>query len=274
MLGRKRRFALVVAALASFGALGSAETMAAQKVGVAAAIKNDVQGSSGGAAQKLAPGSQLFEQEVVKTGADSLAQLIFLDETSLSVGPQAQVKLDKFVFDPNRKAGSVILSASKGAFRFVDGAQDPRNYTIKTPVATIGVQGTIVDCYVFSGGLICIVQDGSANVGGHVVKAGQAIFVKPNGSVQGPFTPDGTLFSVHGHTPFPLFGQELGALVGQLDLGKHTTVDIINQIKAIQTAGPILTPPAPPPPPPPTPPPPPCASTASATLVPVSGRRR
>src|ERR1700722_3741331 len=132
LLVRKRWLALLATALACFGALGSAETMAAQKVGVAAAVQNDVQGSGGnGAAQKLAPGSQLFEQEIVKTGADSLAQLIFLDETSLSLGPKAQVKLDKFVFDPNRKAGSVILSASKGAFRFVDGAQDPHNYTIK-----------------------------------------------------------------------------------------------------------------------------------------------
>jgi hypothetical protein len=256
LFGRKRWLALLAAALASFGALGSAETMAAQKVGVAAAIQNDVQGSSGGAAQKLAPGSQLFEQEVVKTGPDSLAQLIFLDETSLSVGPKAQVKLDKFVFDPNRKAGSVILSASKGAFRFVDGAQDPRNYTIKTPVATIGVQGTIVDCYVFAAGLVCIVEDGIAKVGGHTVKAGQAILVSANGSVHGPLTPDGTLFALHGHTPFPLYGQELGALVAQLDLGNHTATDITNQIKAIQTAGPTVTarPPSPPPPPPPTPP--------------------
>jgi len=266
LLGRKRWLALLAAALASFGTLGCAETMAAQKVGVAAAIQNDVQGSGGGAAQKLAPGSQLFEQEVVRTGADSLAQLIFLDESSLSLGPKAQVTLDKFVFDPNRKAGSVILSASKGAFRFVDGAQDPRNYTIKTPVATIGVQGTIVDCYVFAEGLVCIVQDGSANIGGHIVAAGQAIVVSARGGVQGPFTPDGTLFALHGHTPFPLYGQELGALVGQLDLGNHTTTDIINQIKAIQTAGPVLTPPPPPPLPPPTPPPPPCTSECDSLL--------
>src|SRR5262249_12275659 len=145
--------------------------MAAQKIGVAGSVKNDVQGDN----QKLAPGSQLFEQEVVKTGADSLAQLIFLDETSLSVGPKAQVKLDKSVHAPNRKLGNVVLSATKGAFRFIDGRQDPRTYTIKTPVATIGMRGSTIDGYVFIDGLFIIVEEGSANVNGVIVHAGQAM---------------------------------------------------------------------------------------------------
>ena len=145
------RIGAIAAAVALLAAI-SGTSFAAQKIGVAGAVKNDVQGDN----QKLAPGSQLFEQEVVKTGADSLAQLMFLDETSLSVGPKAQVKLDKFVYDPNRKLGNVVLSATKGAFRFIDGRQDPRTYTLKTPVATIGMRGSTIDCYVFADGTFCM----------------------------------------------------------------------------------------------------------------------
>ena len=133
-------------------------------------MKNDVKGSGGA----LSVGTKVFQNEVITTGVQSLAQLMFLDETTLSIGPKSQVTLDKFVFNPNKGAGSVVFSATKGAFRFITGSQDPRHYTIKTPVATIGVRGTIVDCFIVSGGLACIVEEGSAIVGGHTVAAGQA----------------------------------------------------------------------------------------------------
>src|SRR5262249_59034412 len=97
ILLERHRIGAIAAAVVLLAA-ASGTSWAAQKIGVAGAVKNDVQGLNGSAAEKLAPGSHLFEQEVVKTGAESLAQLIFLDETSLSVGPKAQVKLDKFVY--------------------------------------------------------------------------------------------------------------------------------------------------------------------------------
>src|SRR6185312_133327 len=133
---------LSVLAAAAAGVLAAQPALAA-KIGVAAAVSNDVTDGSSG--QKMAAGSQLFEQQVVKTGDASSAQLLFLDQTSLSLGPKAQIKLDKFVYDPSRKTGDVVLAATKGAFRFVSGTQDPRSYLIKTPVATIAVRGTIVD---------------------------------------------------------------------------------------------------------------------------------
>ncbi len=97
------------------------------------------------------------------------------------------------------------------------------------------MRGTIVDCYIVGDpvalGLLCIVQEGEAIVGGKVVKAGQAIFVAANGDVTGPFTPDGQFYAVAGVMPFPLFGQDLGEVVKHLDIG-DSTEDIIDQIKS------------------------------------------
>jgi hypothetical protein len=208
----------------------AAEPALAAKIGVAAAVRNDVEDGSSG--QKMAAGSHLFEQQVVRTGDASSAQLIFLDQTSLSLGPKAQVKLDKFVYDPSRKTGDVVIAATKGAFRFVSGGQDPRSYQIKTPVATIAVRGTIVDCYPVNDGLLCIVQEGRAKVGGHWVKAGQAIFISPDHVATGPFTPDGRFFAVLGSTPFPLYGQDLGELIEHYSIPDGSSDDIIDQIKA------------------------------------------
>jgi hypothetical protein len=199
------RLALVLLALAP--AAGAVPAAAATDIGVAAAVKNDVKGSGG----SLSVGSRVFQDEVVTTGTESVAQLLFLDETSLSLGPKSQVTLDKFVFNPSQGAGSAIFSATKGAFRFITGSQDPRHYTIKTPVATIGVRGTIVSCFMVAAGLACVVEEGSAIIGGHTVPAGQAIFISNTGDVTGPMTPDGHFFEVAGDIPWPLFGDLLPA---------------------------------------------------------------
>ena len=226
---------------------------AATRIGVAAAVKNEVKGVQGGAARELSAGSQVFALETVKTGEGSAAQLIFLDETSLSIGPRAEITLDRFVFDPDKGTGDVLLSASRGAFRFISGTQNPNNYKVKTPVATLGFRGTIVDCLITSGGLICILQEGQAylEVGGviyHLNTPGQALFVAADGTVQGPFTPDGTFFDVSGIFPFPLFGGDFDAVIKHLDIG-DMPVDLIDELNA-QNADPYVPPPPPPPPPP------------------------
>src|SRR5262245_36895259 len=64
---------------------------------VAAAVKNEVQSEVGGTTQALAAGMSLYQDQRVQTGADAMAQLLFLDQTSLSIGPKSEVRLDRFV---------------------------------------------------------------------------------------------------------------------------------------------------------------------------------
>src|SRR5207249_3619244 len=142
------RALLGTAALAALVlALHPVAARAEPKIGVASAARNQVHGVIGGGTRTLSPGSDVFSNEVVRTGEDGLAQLLFLDATSLSVGARSEVKLDRFVYNPDRKTGNVVVEASRGAFRFVSGSQAPTNYTIKTPLATIGVRGTVLERY-------------------------------------------------------------------------------------------------------------------------------
>ncbi len=113
----------------------------AQSIGSAAAVKPDAQGGG----SPLQSGSSIYANETVRTGQAGVAELVFVDETKLSVGPTSVVRLDKFVYDPSKGGGKVVINASRGAYRFVTGVQDPRNYEIKTPYATLGVRGTIVE---------------------------------------------------------------------------------------------------------------------------------
>jgi len=124
----------VMAALLPAGA-----ALAEGKIGIAAAVQNQVFGNS----QPLSNGSSVFANEQIRTGEASTAQLQFIDQTNLSLGPKSELVLDRFVYDPNRGRGNVVVQTGRGAFRWVSGSQDPNSYQIKTPVATIGIRGTV-----------------------------------------------------------------------------------------------------------------------------------
>ena len=138
-----RRLASIgLAACSLLGAQGAAR---AQKVGATTVVRNDVSRLKGGQKDALAVGAAVFRDEAVQTGTDSLAKIVFLDQTNLSVGPNARVMLNQYVYSGNRSAGKVTLNLLKGTYRFVTGDLDKKAYEIDTPVATIGVRGTTFD---------------------------------------------------------------------------------------------------------------------------------
>ena len=94
----------------------------------------------------------MHSNETVNTGSGGQANLQFLDNTKLSVGPMSTVRLDKFVYDPSKGTGAVTVNATRGAYRFVTGVQDSRNYQIKTPYATLGVRGTVLEVVIHRSG--------------------------------------------------------------------------------------------------------------------------
>ena len=111
---------------------------AQSKIGKANSVKPQADGSVAGT---LSAGSDVHEKETIRTGSAGQANLRFIDSTNLSVGPSSSVRLDKFVYDPNKGSGSVAIEASKGAFRFVTGSQNKGQYKVKTPYGTLGVRG-------------------------------------------------------------------------------------------------------------------------------------
>ena len=127
-----------VLAVAVLFALQSTASNAQSRIGSANSVKPDANGSIAGT---LSAGSSVHANETVKTGSAGQAGLGFTDKTSLQVGPSSTVRLDKFVYDPNKGTGSVVIDATKGAFRFSTGAQGKGNYQVKTPYGTLGVRG-------------------------------------------------------------------------------------------------------------------------------------
>jgi hypothetical protein len=181
--------ALRLAALASTVLLPAAPALAQGKIGVAAAVENDVNGSVGGRSRALRIGSEVFTGDRIQTGNSASAQLLFIDQTSFTIGPKADVTLDRFVFDPRKSSGNVVLETTKGAFRFISGSQNADNYRIKTPVATIGVRGSMISGITTKTGVIFYVSEGHGFVqlpNGQIIDnipAGRAVIVLTDGRV-------------------------------------------------------------------------------------------
>jgi hypothetical protein len=119
-------------------AVTSTVAHAQARIGTAQSVKPEASGSMAGT---LSAGSGVHANETVKTGTAGEAGLRFLDESNLKVGPSSQVRLDKFVYDPNKGGGTVTMDAARGLLRFSTGSQNKGEINIKTPSGTLGIRG-------------------------------------------------------------------------------------------------------------------------------------
>ena len=132
------RIIMPVVALAVFFALQSTASNAQSRIGSATSVQPEASGSVGGT---MSVGSGVHANETVKTGSSGQAGLRFNDQSNLSVGHSSQVRLDKFVYDPNKGTGSTAIEVTRGTFRFSTGSQNKGEVKIKTPYGTLGTRG-------------------------------------------------------------------------------------------------------------------------------------
>ncbi|MEM8791632.1 MAG: FecR domain-containing protein [Pseudomonadota bacterium] len=163
-------------------ALGTGASAQNTNIGQVAAVNSDMDGTPpNDAKRQLLLGLGVFENERVETSDQGSGQLLFLDQTSLTVSQNSDIKLDKYVYDPGADAGDMAMSMSKGALRFIGGRiTKKRRAMIRTPTATIGIRGGLV--------IIRVRPDGSTRV---VQMAGDSTEVVSYGDADGDGIDDG-----------------------------------------------------------------------------------
>ena len=138
---------LIFAAAALASAGYAAAQGGAAVIGMAASVVGDVK-SSNAAAPKPRPVAlrqRIALADLIQTGKGSQLQLMLLDRSTFSIGSNATLRIDRFVYDPARGRNSGA-SVTRGAFRFMSGQPNrANNTTISSPVATIGIRGTVLD---------------------------------------------------------------------------------------------------------------------------------
>jgi hypothetical protein len=132
------RFCLSALSLVVLFAVAPTAANAQSRIGSATSVQPEASGSVGGT---LNVGSGVHENETIRTGSAGQAGMRFNDQSNLSVGHSSSVRLDKFVYDPHKGAGSAVIEATRGTFRFTSGSQNGGQVKIKTPYGTLGVRG-------------------------------------------------------------------------------------------------------------------------------------
>jgi hypothetical protein len=110
--------------------------------------------------------NEVYAQDLVKTGTAGSTDLQFLDNTHLVVGPNGEVKLDEFVYDPATVTGGGQISLKVGAFRYQSGElKNKENVKLVTPTATMTIRGTHLVIFVGADGATEVnVIDGAVDV--------------------------------------------------------------------------------------------------------------
>jgi hypothetical protein len=93
-----------------------------------------------GSKSSVKAGDDVVQFAFLETEQRSWIVSKFIDNTELTVAPNAAVAIDEFVFLPGRE--NLTVTIGKGAMRFVSGAMKKDRLLIQTPVATIGIRGT------------------------------------------------------------------------------------------------------------------------------------
>ena len=111
-------------------------------VGVIGAEIGDIKNQKN---ESLSNGSKIFFGDTIISKSKSNAQILFLDQTVLTLGEETELTIDEFVYDPNSQDGSFVSTVKTGTVKFITGQiskKNPDNLEVKVPAGTLGARGT------------------------------------------------------------------------------------------------------------------------------------
>tara|TARA_B100001027_G_scaffold198217_1_gene156188 strand:+ start:155 stop:730 length:576 start_codon:yes stop_codon:yes gene_type:complete len=111
-------------------------------VGIVGAAIGDIKNQKN---EKLANGSKIFFGDTIISNTESNAQILFLDQSVLTLGEETELIIDEFVYDPNSQDGSFVSTVKTGTVKFITGQiskKNPDNLEVKVPAGTLGARGT------------------------------------------------------------------------------------------------------------------------------------
>jgi len=162
------------------------------------ALKGSVQVQSDSSTKSAALGTELKESDTVITADKSKAQIIFKDETIVTIGKNSHFSIAKYIYDDAGEA-TVEFGLLKGAMKTITGRIGkiaPQRFKVKTKTATIGIRGTNFVVIIEDDGTqraYCTYGAISVTVNGeeYIVKQGFYLVLSPDGKVEvREFTPD------------------------------------------------------------------------------------
>ena len=131
--------AALVAILPGFG------EAAGPSVGIVKVAEGNAVVQRGDQSLPARAGLALQEGDVLRTGADGRLGVVLRDDTRVSLGPETEIRIDRFLFAPAQGQLALVLKMARGVAAYVSGRiakLSPDAVRVETPVAIVGVRGT------------------------------------------------------------------------------------------------------------------------------------
>jgi len=192
--------------------VGLAPGSALAKIGDAAGVTSAVQGevrldspARQTSINQVTSGEDVVMGDAVNTRTKSRLQIMLLDQTAITMGENASLVIDEFVYDPDNADASLSASVTQGAFRLVTGGiarDNPEGTKVKLPSAVLTIRGTTTQGNCDSSGcIVALGGTGDQNSAGKkpsqiliesdkdrkiLKRAGFYVLVRPDGTITDP----------------------------------------------------------------------------------------
>lgn len=133
---------LILAGALSLPAAFGVSAAAAQEVGTMTMEQSMVTR----AGSRVTEGTGIALGDQLAANATGAGIIVFEDESTARMGPNAVLTIDEFVYDPGRRSGSIQLRQTNGLTRIYGGQISKRGRSeVRTPHIVLVVRGGIVD---------------------------------------------------------------------------------------------------------------------------------
>ncbi|GHS86143.1 hypothetical protein AGMMS49957_03760 [Synergistales bacterium] len=135
---------LILVSLLSLSSAPSYAAQSGERIGIAIGVSGSVSALRGQSNVALSVKDEVFLSDTLITGADGKAQILLDDDSSITFGPNTSCELSEFA--DAGKDSRFGARLGHGVMRVITGAiteSNPSGFEISTPLATVGIRGTI-----------------------------------------------------------------------------------------------------------------------------------
>ena len=124
----------------------SAETAGqAMRAGIAKVVGGEVRVLGAQGMRSLQPGDAVFSGDRLVSGKYGLASVVMRDGTTLVLGNNSQLQIQKFAFNATTTDGNMLVELLQGSVRLLTGLMskiNPDAIQVKSGTLLVGVRGT------------------------------------------------------------------------------------------------------------------------------------
>jgi len=138
------RLAVVLSTMV-FSALALTQPAWADAIGQIKTLSGDVSIVRANMKSPAKAGDLLEKADTLLTGADGRVGITFIDNARFSLGPNSQIALEKFTFNPTTQEGEFVTKVERGTLAVTSGHiahNAPDAMKVKTRTTILGVRGT------------------------------------------------------------------------------------------------------------------------------------